>query len=124
MKIKAFFLLASLCTLFALTSVSNAAVIRSVTVETSNVESYAKEIAVASDIMKRAGSEGVIRVWVGRYAGESAGSVVVTVEYPDMASLARDYETMRTNEEFGAWLKKLSGLRTIVSDSIYQEVTK
>lgn len=124
MKTKPIVLLALLLAFAMLSTSAQAAVLRAVRVETNDVAAYAKQIEVARQIMAKAGSVGVLRVWVGRYAGTNAGSVVVTVEYPDMMSLAKDHEELyKKNEDFKAWLARLSGMRKIVSDTIYEEAS-
>jgi len=58
----------------------------------------------------------------GIFAGDEAGTVVVSIEYPSLSALAADDEKMRTNAEIAAWLKGLDKVRKVVSDSIYREL--
>lgn len=96
-------------------------VLRVVVVKTDNPEGYVKEIERGKAIMKRLGSSGMIRVWRARFAGDNAGAVVASVEYPNLAVLAKD-DALIADPEFQAWVKGLDKIRTIVSDSLYQEL--
>ena len=104
-------------------SIGQAAVLRAVTVETEDAAAYAQQIALGAEIMRISGSPGTIRVWQGVYAGDNAGSVVVTVEYPTLSALAADREALAQNEAFSEWLADLAEIRTILSDSVYEEIT-
>jgi hypothetical protein len=121
MIIKRIALFAALC-VCPFFSIAQATVLRVVVVETADVKAYAEELEAGKKILKDAGSPGIIRSWVARYAGEQAGSVVVSIEYADMTALAKDYETMNKNPDYAAWLKALGKIRTVVSDSIYEEL--
>ncbi|MEZ5277259.1 MAG: hypothetical protein R3F07_12830 [Opitutaceae bacterium] len=121
MNVKRIALIAALC-VCPFFSIAQATVLRVVVVKTADVKAYAKELEAGRKILKDAGSTGVVRSWVARYAGEQAGSVVVSIEYADMTALATDYETMDKNADYAAWLKGLAKMREIVSDSIYEEL--
>ena len=56
------------------------------------------------------------------YAGPEAGTVVATIEYPNMAALAEADTKVRADKDHLAWIKGLDKVRTIVSDSIYREL--
>jgi len=97
---------------------------RVVVVETADPAAYAAAIAEGQEILTRLGSESTIRVWVARFAGEGTGTVVSSIEWPNMAAMAVDDALMGGSDEMGAWIAGLAGTRTIVSDSLYQEITQ
>jgi len=109
--------------LFSMLAVSaEAAVLRVVVVQTSDPGAYAQEIEKGRALLERAGSVAKVRVWRGRFAGPEAGKVVVSIEFPDMASFASDDKKMAADADYQAWLKGLDKLRTVVSDSLYEEL--
>ncbi|HEY4230108.1 MAG TPA: hypothetical protein VGO79_08035 [Thermoanaerobaculia bacterium] len=97
-------------------------VLRVLVVKSDNPEAYLKEIDRARELLKKLGTTQIIRVWRARFAGEHAGSIVVSVEYPSMASMAKDEAAIDTNPEYIAWYKGLDKVRTVVSDSLYTEM--
>jgi hypothetical protein len=101
-----------------------AAALRVVVVKTDNVAAYAKEIENGKALLKKLESPAAIRVWRAVAAGPNAGQVVVSIEYSDMVAYAVDYQKVMGNPEYVAWLKGLSKLRTILSDSLYDEAGK
>lgn len=111
-------LLLALC--FA--SAADAAVMRVVVVQVENVEAYVKELEKGQAILKKTGAVQQLRVWRARFAGSEAGTVVVTVEFPDLAAVAEDDKKTNGSADFQAWMKNLAKQRKIVSDSLYDEV--
>jgi len=109
--------------LFSMLAVgAEAAVLRVVVVETSDAGAYAQEIEKGRALLERAGSVAQVRVWRGRFAGPEAGKVIVSVEFPDMLAFANDDKKMAADAEYQAWLRGLDKLRTVVSDSLYEEL--
>lgn len=100
-----------------------AAVSRVVVVQATDAAGYAKSIEQGKVLLKSKGSVGNIRVWRARYAGESAGLYVVTIEYPNLEALAKDDGMMQADADVRTWLQGLDKFRKVVSDSIYSEVT-
>ena len=98
------------------------AVLRVVTVETADVAAYVKEVERGNALLKKGGSPAAMRVWRGQFAGADAGKVVVHLEYPDLAALARDNEKFSKDPEMQSWLKSVERLRKVLSDSVYQEL--
>ena len=96
--------------------------LRVATVKTDNADAYVKELAKGQALMKKLGSSAIIRVWRARFAGDNAGSIVVSVEYPSLMAMAKDEAMVEANAEYQTWFKGLDKLRTIVSDSIYNEL--
>jgi hypothetical protein len=120
MKIR-MILLSLIASLFYV-GVANATELRVVVVQTADVTGYVKSIADGQAMLKSKGSPAVLRVWVARYAGENAGSIIVSVEYPTFEALAKDDTMMRSDADLRAWLAGLAKMRKIVSDSIYEEL--
>ena len=50
------------------------------------------------------------------------GTLIVAVEMPDLAALAKVDELQKSNTEIAATMQKIGALRKIVSDSLYEEV--
>ena len=101
---------------------ADAAVLRIVTVETADVQSYLKEVERGNAILKKGGSPATMRVFRGQFAGAEVGKIVVHLEYPDLAALARDNEKFSKDPEMQSWLKTVEKLRRVLSDSVYQEL--
>jgi hypothetical protein len=98
------------------------AVLRVVTLETTDVAAYVKEVERGNALLKKGGSSASMRVWRGQFAGADAGKLVVQLEYPDLAALARDNEKFSKDPEMQSWLKSVERLRKVLSDSVYQEL--
>lgn len=101
---------------------AQAAVFRVVVVEVSDTAMYMKEIDNIRAAMKRLKVDGTLRVMRARFAGEQTGSIVVAVEYKDMAALAAADVALNADPEQMATMRRMEALRKIVSDSLYQEL--
>ncbi len=108
--------------LSAIAATVQAATLRVVGVKTTDVAAYVKAIENGQTLLRSKGSPAVLRVWRAKYAGDKAGSIVVSVEYPDLGALAKDNVLMATDPEVKSWLQSLDKLRTVDSDSIYEEL--
>jgi hypothetical protein len=95
---------------------------RVVVIKTDDVAAYTQMIAKASAIEKRLGIVIPTKVWQATFAGPNTGTVVATLEFPDMNTLADDYTKLNADAEYQAWIADLNKIRTIVSDSIYKEL--
>ncbi|NIO41928.1 MAG: hypothetical protein GTO41_18200, partial [Burkholderiales bacterium] len=73
--------------------------------------------------LKRLQIRGNMRVWSAKYAGNDAGKVIVTIEWPSLTALAEDDKKMAADPALSAWVRSLSEIRKIVSDSLYSEAT-
>jgi hypothetical protein len=100
----------------------DAPVLRVVVVQTDSPDAYVKEIDRGRGILKRLGSASTIRVWQARYAGDRAGAVIVAVESPNLTTFAKDEDKATSDPEYQAWMKDLSKLRKVTSDSLYREM--
>ena len=98
-------------------------VLRVIVVETTDVTAYVHEVNALGAISKKIGSPVTLRVFKARFAGPNTGTVVVSVEYPNLSALAKNDELMRNNSDLVAQMKKIGAMRKIVSDSIYEEQT-
>lgn len=115
-------LLATLLGCFALVGKAQATVLRVVVVQTNDAAAYLKDLEAIRGHNARLGSKSVLRAWRARFAGEDAGSIVVAIEYADMAAFAAEDARMRADAELSALLKAMDGRRKIVSDSLYEEL--
>ena len=111
-------LLAAVVGLFALANSAEATVLRVVVVETSDVAAYMGQVNTLKASMQRLGSKSTVRAWRARFAGPNAGSIVVAVEYADMATMAKEDSMIASDAEYQATLKTMSQMRKIVSDSL------
>jgi hypothetical protein len=109
------------CALSNAALAQKATVLRVIRVKTDNVAAYVAEIEKGRQLQKSLGSSAQIRVWQARFAGPDAGAVVVSIEYPSMAAYVADEAKVDASTEYQTWLKGLSKIRTIVSDSLYNE---
>lgn len=113
---------AALIGLLAMAGGAQAAVMRVVVVQTSDVAAYTKELAQVQAHMTRLGGTATIRAWRARFAGSDTGSIVVSVEYKDMADFAAIDAKMRDDAANVATMKNMDAIRTIISDSLYDEL--
>jgi len=109
------------CALSNAALAQKATVLRVVTIKTDNVPAYVAEIEKGRQVQKSLGLSAVTRVWQARFAGPEAGTVVVSIEYPNMAAFAADTAKADASPDYQNWLKGLNKIRTIVSDSLYSE---
>src|SRR5882672_12061576 len=87
-----FGLIASLSAVAADTAVS-----RVIVVQTADVPGYVHEVETLQALLKKAGVPATLRVWRATYAGADTGSIVVTVEVPNLAGIAKDRKSTRLN---------------------------
>ena len=121
MRGTAFVFVALLLLLSVAASVTEAAIMRVIVVQTDDLGAYVKEVERGKAIVSRLGGSTTIRVWRARFAGPHAGQVVVTLEYPDLATYAAQESKLSADPEFQAFLKGIAKMRKIVSDSLYDE---
>jgi hypothetical protein len=98
---------------------ADTAVSRVIVVQTADVPGYVHEVETLQALLKKANVPATLRVWRASYAGSDTGSIVVTVEVPNLAGIAKIEDSLRTNPDLAAEMKKISGMRKIVSDSLY-----
>jgi hypothetical protein len=98
-----------------------ATVLRVVVVKTDDLAAYVQEIEKGRQLTKGMGIQSQVRIWQARFAGQEAGAVVVSVEYPSMAAFAEADAKEKASSEYQTWVKGLDKIRKIVSDSLYRE---
>ena len=104
-------------------SAADTPVLRVLVVQPADVAAYVKEVGVLRALLKKNNVQVTLTVWQATYAGPNAGAVVVGVQYPSMLALAQGMETMRSNAEVAAEAAKVAGMRKVVSDSLYEELS-
>jgi hypothetical protein len=114
--------LAATLGLFAFVASAEATVLRVVVVETTDAATYMSELAKIRAALTRLGSKSTMRAWRARFAGPNAGAVIVSIEYPDMASFAADDAKTQADAEYSSLIKGLDRVRKITSDSLYEEL--
>ncbi len=117
------FLLAVLLLLAAPAFAADAHVLRVIVLQPVDEAAWLKEVAVVRGLAQKAGLEFSLRVLRGTYAGSDTGAYVVELEFPNLAALARYHDTMRSNADLVAAGARIRRLRTVISDSLYDEVT-
>jgi hypothetical protein len=105
-------------------STVHATVLRVVVITTDDTAAYLKQIEQGQAVLKKLGSAAVLRVWRARFAGDRAGSIIVSIEYPDLVTYANDDKKVSASTEYQTWLKDLGKIRKVVSDSLYEELTR
>jgi hypothetical protein len=96
--------------------------LRVVRVQTDDVGAYVAQLSEGKKLIKAVDDKFTIRSWQATFAGEATGAVIVGIEYPgSFGEFAMAWEKLVADPMVGAWLGGLSGLRTIVSDSLYKE---
>jgi hypothetical protein len=101
----------------------DAALMRVLVVQPTDVSAYVHEVEALQALFKKTGTPARIRVWQATYAGSDTGAVVVSIEVSNLAALAKLNDTMKTNAEIGAEMKKIVGMRKVVSDSLYDLIS-
>ncbi len=98
-------------------------ILRVVAIETSDAAAYAAELKKGRALITQVDPKFKLRAWQATFAGDNTGRIVVAVEYPgDLAAFGGAWTRLLSNEAVGKWLGGLSGMRKIVSDSLYQEI--
>ena len=108
--------------LFAWVGNAEATVLRVVAIQTGDQAAYLQQIEQVKAHYKRLGSTATVRVWRARFAGSDTGSIVVAVEYKDMADFAATDAKASADPDMQATMTTMAGMRTIVSDSLYEEL--
>ena len=96
--------------------------LRVVQVQTDDVGAYIAKLQEGKALIKAADGKFSIRAWQATFAGDSTGTVIVGVAYPgSFGEFAVAWEKLVSDPAIATWLGGLSGLRTVVSDSLYKE---
>jgi hypothetical protein len=99
-------------------------VLRVIAIQTPDIKAYRHEVDTLQGEFKKEGLPVTLRVWRATYAGPDTGTIIVTVEVPDIGTLAKIEEAvMKPNSALGATMKRIEAIRKIASDSLYEELT-
>ena len=99
-------------------------VLRVIAVQTPDIKTYRHEVEALQGEFKKEGLPVTLRVWRATYAGPDTGTIIVTVEIPDIGTLAKIEEAvMKPNSALGATMKRIEAIRKIASDSLYEELS-
>ncbi len=112
----------SMLALMMFAPAAGAVVMRVVVVDTPDAAAYTSQINKGQAMLKRLKSNAILRVWRARFAGADTGKIVVSIEYADMVTLAKDEARAMADPEYKAWLDNLGTMRKILSDSTYDEL--
>jgi hypothetical protein len=97
-----------------------ASIQRVIIVQPTDLNAYLHEIDTLRSQFKKAGVAVTLRVWRARFAAAETGTVVVTVEMADLATLARVDALQASSADISATMGRIGKLRKIVSDSLYE----
>ena len=92
-------------------------------IQTADITAYAHEVQTLQALYKKAAVALKLRVRHATYAGADTGTVVVGVEAPNLAILEKMREQISSNPELAAQMKKITAMRKVVSDSLYEPLT-
>lgn len=103
---------------------ASSATLRVIAVQTNDLKTYRHEVETLQSEFKKEGLPVTLRVWRATYAGPDTGTIIVTVEVPDLATLAKIEEAVtKPNSALGATMKRIEAIRKIASDSLYEEIS-
>ena len=98
--------------------------LRVVAVDTDDAAAYITQLKEGSRLIKKIAPKMTMRAWRATFAGDATGAVIVGLEYPgSLADFATAWEKIQEDKAVSKWLSGLSGLRRIVSDSLYNEIS-
>jgi hypothetical protein len=106
------------------TAAADTPILRVVVVQPTDTAAYVKEVTALRGMFKQLGIPATLRVWHATYAGPETGTIVVALEFPNMQAVASYSQTLRASPEATAQLAKVTALRMLISDSLYEELTK
>jgi hypothetical protein len=97
--------------------------LRVIAVQTPDIKTYRHEVEALQGGFKKEGLPVTLRVWRATYAGPDTGTIIGTVEVPDLATLANiEDAVLKPNSPLSATMKRIEAIRKITSDSLYQEL--
>ena len=98
--------------------------LRVIAVQTPDIKTYRHEVETLQGEFKKEGLPVTLRVWRATYAGPDTGTIIVTVEVPDLATLAKiEDAVLKPNSPLSATMKRIEAIRKITSDSLYEELS-
>jgi hypothetical protein len=97
--------------------------LRVVMVDTDDVAAYTAQLKKGRGLINKVAPNMKMRAWQATFAGDATGAVIVGIEHPgSLADFATAWEKIQADASVSKWLSGLSGLRAIVSDSLYSEL--
>jgi 2-oxo-4-hydroxy-4-carboxy--5-ureidoimidazoline (OHCU) decarboxylase len=87
------------------------------------LESYRQEVKKLTAVLSRLGSSARPRMWQATAAGPNTGNVMVGLEYPNAAAWAADSAKIQRDAEWQRIVAGLDKLRTLVSSSIWRDIS-
>jgi hypothetical protein len=96
---------------------------RVLVVQPTDLAAYVREVENLQALLKKAGQTTRLRVWQASYAGPDTGSVVVSIEVANLAALAKLVESLKTSPDLASEMKKINGLRKVISDSVFDLIS-
>jgi hypothetical protein len=93
---------------------------RVIIVQPTDVAAYLKELDTLRGLFKKAGVTVTLKVWRARFAAAETGTIVVTEEVADLATLAKLDELQKSNPDVVATMARIGKVRKITSDSLYE----
>jgi hypothetical protein len=96
-----------------------------VKVEPGELEEYRERVGKLSEIMKRLGVSGTVRMWSPQLAGPAAatGNVLIGIEYPNSAAWAAAQSVVQGDSEYRKTIRGLDKIRTIVGSGLWTDIT-
>ena len=96
-----------------------------VKVEPGELEEYRKRVGKLSEVMKRLGAAGTVRMWSPQLAGPgtATGNVLVGIEYPNSAAWAAAQSVVQGDSEYRKIIRGLDEIRTIVDSGLWTDIT-
>ncbi len=111
-------------TLAASAMAAEPVVLRVLVVQTDDVPAYVREVTTLQEMYRKAGVQLTLNVWRATYAGAATGTVIASIEMPNIGTLGKLSETLRANPDIAAEMKKIGAMRKVVSDSLYDKLTQ
>jgi hypothetical protein len=90
-------------------------------VKTDDPAAYAQELEKGKQLKKSLGIQAQTRIWQAKFAGTETGTLLATIEYPNMAAFADAVAKTNASSDYQNWIKGLDKIRKFVSDSLYTE---
>ena len=86
-------------------------------------DAYLAKIGQLKGILKRLSVKATMRAWQATAAGDETGTVVVGLEFADLAAYADGSTKIQNDAEWQTLVAGLDSMRTMLSMSLYREVT-
>ena len=89
-----------------------------------DVDAYVKKIQPLMDMSKKAGATQT-RIFRSTFAGDDTGLVFVSIEFADLEAFGKGTKTTQADPAWQKLIKDLdsSGIRTIVANSLMEDIT-